>query len=87
MDLEMTIFQEVSETEKEMSCDITYMWNLKENDINEIIYKAETDLHLRKRTNLRLLGGKTLGEDTLGVWDWQVHIAVFKIDNQQGPTV
>ena len=23
----------------------------------------------------------------LGVWDWHVHTAVFKIDNQQGPTV
>ena len=23
----------------------------------------------------------------LGVWDWHVHTAIFKIDNQQGPTV
>ena len=27
------------------------------------------------------------GEDRLGVWDWHVHTAVFKSDNQQGPTV
>ena len=26
------------------------------------------------------------GKDRLGVWDWQVHTAIFKIDNQQGPT-
>ena len=25
--------------------------------------------------------------DRLGVWDWHVHTAIFKIDNQQGPTV
>ena len=27
------------------------------------------------------------GRDRLGVWDWHVHTATFKIDNQQGPTV
>ena len=25
--------------------------------------------------------------DSLGVWDGQVHTAVFKMDNQQGPTI
>ena len=25
--------------------------------------------------------------DRLGIWDWHVHTAVFKMDNQQGPTV
>ena len=23
----------------------------------------------------------------LGVWDWHAHTTVFKIDNQQGPTI
>ena len=23
----------------------------------------------------------------MGVWDWHVHTAIFKIDNRQGPTV
>ena len=27
------------------------------------------------------------GKDELEVWDGHVHAAVFKIDNQQGPTV
>ena len=31
--------------------------------------------------------GKSGGRDRLGVWDWQVHTAIFKIDNQQRPTV
>ena len=64
MDLEMTIFQAVSETGKEMSCDISYMWNLKENDINEIMYKAETDLHLENKlmaTGREDFGGRYTG--------------------------
>ena len=36
--------------------DITYMWNLK-NDINELIYKTETDSQTLK-TNLGLPKGK-----------------------------
>ena len=34
--------------------------------------------------------GKVLGgvvSDRLGVWDGHVHTVIFKIDNQQGPTV
>ena len=27
------------------------------------------------------------GRDRSGVWDWHVHTAIFKTDNQQGPTV
>ena len=23
----------------------------------------------------------------LGVWDWYIHITIFKMDDQQGPTV
>ena len=25
--------------------------------------------------------------DSLGIWDGKVHTAVFKMDNQQGPTI
>ena len=25
--------------------------------------------------------------DKLGVWDWHKHTAIYKTDNQQGPTV
>ena len=34
-------------------------------------------------TREKALGGR----DREGVWDGQVHTAIFKIDNQQGPTV
>ena len=32
-----------SDRERQISHDITYMWNLKKNDTNELIYKIETD--------------------------------------------
>ena len=43
MDLETVILSEVSQTEKEKYHDIPYVWNLKGNDTNEVIYKTETD--------------------------------------------
>ena len=66
--------------EGEISYDIPYMWNLKRNETNELIYKAETDL----RKELMVTRGNIRGRDSSGVWDWHVHIARFKIDNQQG---
>ena len=53
MDLEIIILSEQSQTEKEkeISCDIAYMWNLKKNDTNELVYKTETDPQMQK-TNL-----------------------------------
>ena len=31
--------------------------------------------------------GRLGGRDSLGVWDGHGHTAIFKMDNQQGPTV
>ena len=42
------------------------MWNLKENDTNELTYKIDTELQTEK-TNLWLPKGT--GEDKLGGWD------------------
>ena len=70
-----------SDREKEISYDIAYMQNLKRNDTNELIYKTET-YRPREWTY-----GYQGGRDSLGVWDWHVHTAIFKMDNQQGPTV
>ena len=50
MNLEITKLSEVSQTERQMPYDITYMWNLK-YDTNELIYKTETDSQTWK-TNL-----------------------------------
>ena len=44
MDLVTIILSKVkSDRERQISYDITYMWNLKKNDTNEHIYKTETD--------------------------------------------
>ena len=67
MGLEIIVLSEVNQTERQMSYDITYMWNLK-YDTNEPIYEAETDSQTQK-TNLWLPRGKGGGRDKLGVWD------------------
>ena len=47
MNLEIIILSEVSQRERQVSHDITYMWNLK-NNTNEIIYKREMDSQNQK---------------------------------------
>ena len=42
MDLEIITLSK-SDRERQISCDITYIWNLK-NDTNEVIYKTKADL-------------------------------------------
>ena len=37
--------------------------------------------------NLCCQAGRLRGRDRLGICDWHVHTVIFKIDNQQGPTV
>ena len=44
MDLEIAIWREVSQNEEGgMLYDTAYVWNLKRNDTNELIYKTGTD--------------------------------------------
>ena len=42
MDWEGIMVSEISQTERQILYDITYMWNLK-YDTNELIYETETD--------------------------------------------
>ena len=53
--------------EIQISYDITYVWNLKKNDTNELIYKTEIDPQTQK-TNLWLPKGNG-GRGKLRVWD------------------
>ena len=62
------------------------MWNLKKKDTNEHTYKTEIDPQTQK-TNLWLPMGKGWGRDKLGIWDEHIYTTIYKIDNQQGPTV
>ena len=43
MDVESVVLSEGSQTEREISYDMPYIWNLKRNDTNELTYKTETD--------------------------------------------
>ena len=63
MDLEIIILPEVSQKEKDIPHDTTYMWNLK-YDTNELIYKTErlTD------TENRPVVAKRWGEGWIGIW-------------------
>ena len=43
MVLEIIILSEVKVRERQISYGIAYMWNLKKNETNELIYKTEID--------------------------------------------
>ena len=63
MDLESVLQSEVSQAERQIY--ITYMWNLKKNDTNELIYKTETDTE----NKLMVTKGENGVRDKLGVRD------------------
>ena len=54
MDLEIIKLSE--DRERHILYDIIYMWNVKKNSINELIYKTETDSQTQQ-TNLWLPKG------------------------------
>ena len=77
MDLEIAILSEISQTEK----GIWYLWNLKENDANELIYKTETDSQTHREQIYGYQGGgivwdscewKSLSHVWLFVMPWAV---------------
>ena len=61
MDPEIVILTEVNQRKK----NIIYMWNLKKNDTNELIYKTESH-RIRKQTTVT--EGETWG-DKSGSWE------------------
>ena len=81
MVLEIVRLHEVSQTEKEISYDIPYMWNLK---------KKWTYLQNRKRLadlgTKFVAGGKSGGKRRSGSLGCNAYTAAFDIDSQQGPT-
>ena len=63
------------------------MWNPQRSETDEPIYKAETDPQIQ-RMNLQLPGGECCGgriDQEFGIDMYT--LAVFKIENQQGPTI
>ena len=56
VDLEIIILNEMRDRDIQISYDISYIWNLKNTDTNELIYKIETDLDLENEVTA--IGGK-----------------------------
>ena len=59
------------------------MWNLKKKDTNELVCKNRkrlTDIE----NKLMVTKGGSWGRDKLGIWDWQIYTAIYKI-HKQGP--
>ena len=79
MDLEIVTVGEVSQANRQILYDITFMWNLKKK------YKL-TYLQYRNRltdieNKLRVPKG-----ERRAVWGWRTHTTIYKIDKQEGPT-
>ena len=70
--------------ERQILYNIIYMWNLKSKTNEQT--KQKQSHRYREQTD-GCQSGRVGGRDNWGVWDWHVHTAIFKIDNQQGPTV
>ena len=69
MDLEMVLLGNYIR-ERQISYDITYMWNLK-NDTNEPIYKTDVE------NNLMVTRGKRWGER--GEINWEIGIEIYTL--------
>ena len=75
-----------SDGKRQISYDITYMWNLKKMiQMNLITKQKQTHRH-REQTYGYQRGQQGAGGDKVGVWDEHIHTTVNKID-KQGPTV
>ena len=67
---------EKSDRERQMSYDITYMWNP-----NELIHKTEIDSHTQE-THLWLPNGDR-GEINQEIGDQQIQTTIYKTDNKR----
>ena len=75
-----------SDRERQITYDITYMRNPKKI-IQMFLFAKQKHTHRLREWTYGYQVGREGGRDQLGVWHWHIHIAIFKIDNQQGPTV
>ena len=83
MDLEIISVSEKSEKDKHHGT--AYMWSIKK--WYKLTYLQNRNRLTDLENELMVTGGRWRGRDRLGVWNWLVHTGIFKIDNQQGPTV
>ena len=86
MDLESTMLSKINQTEKDNT---VWLRSYVESKTNKWTYLQNRNrlTDLENKLNYGYQGGRVGGRDRLEIWDWHVHTAVFKIDNQQGPAV
>ena len=72
MGLDIVVLSEVSQREGEMAHDIPYMWSLKRNNANDLIYETETDSQTREQT-YRCQWGKNGGRR------WELGIGMYTL--------
>ena len=51
------------------------------------LFMKQKHTHRLREQHYSYQGERVQGRDRLGIWDWHVHTTIYKIDNQQGPTV
>ena len=82
VDLE-TITLSQSDSERQTSYDITYMWNLTKKWIQ---MSLSADSQTLKNLCLLVTEGKRQGVGGMD-WGWQMHIEVYGMIGQEGPDV
>ena len=80
MDLETVIQSEASQKKRNKYHIISLICRIQKNRRDELICKAEIQLHLL-RTNLQLPREEETW-DELGDWDEHIYTTMYKIDNQ-----
>ena len=68
--------------ERQISYDITYMWNLKKM-IQMNLFSKQKQTHRPKKQTYGYQRGNVGGSDKLGDWDVPVNTTIYKIDNQK----
>ena len=71
-----------SERGRQISYDTTYMQNLKKKIIQMNLFTKQKQTHSLREQTYGYQGKRMGGRDKLGVWNWHIHTATFKIDKQ-----
>ena len=69
MDLEIAVLSEVSQTERQISYDITYMRNLKKTRVQMNLFTKQKYSHRCRKQTYDYQGIRGGGRDKLGDWD------------------
>ena len=74
--------------ETQISYAITHKWNLiLKSDTNELIYKTQIDSTYLEDKPMVTKGEMCVCGNKWGAWGQHIHTAIYKINNQQRPTV